>query len=152
MNEDLEGLSGELLLAEVKKLREGIRQHRDSMRHDLCWHHPIYGSYYPPLPSIGNRQRPWRVIAKFWLSVPKKPRILLAPRSLRDFGVGHVQILGIDDSVRELPVKTIYIFCSYTCHWCIGNLGNTLRQHLSYWGSHTWKIYTVHRDHHTASL
>jgi hypothetical protein len=27
-------------MAEVKKLREGIRAHRDSTKHELCWHHP----------------------------------------------------------------------------------------------------------------
>jgi hypothetical protein len=30
----------EELILEVKKLREGIRKHRDSTGHDLCWHHP----------------------------------------------------------------------------------------------------------------
>jgi hypothetical protein len=25
---------------EIKRLRQGIRQHRDSNRHELCWHHP----------------------------------------------------------------------------------------------------------------
>ena len=28
------------LVAEVKKLRAGIREHRDSAGHHLCWHHP----------------------------------------------------------------------------------------------------------------
>ena len=40
MDEDLEGLSREALIAEVKRLRQGIREHRDSSGHDLCWHHP----------------------------------------------------------------------------------------------------------------
>jgi hypothetical protein len=37
---DLEGLDREQLLSEVKRLRAGIRAHRDSTGHDLCWHHP----------------------------------------------------------------------------------------------------------------
>lgn len=37
---DLDGLSREQLLAEVKKLRAGIRAHRDATGHGLCWHHP----------------------------------------------------------------------------------------------------------------
>jgi hypothetical protein len=37
---DLEALNREQLLAEVKRLRAGIRAHRDSTGHDLCWHHP----------------------------------------------------------------------------------------------------------------
>jgi hypothetical protein len=39
-NQDLEFLTRDDLIAEVKKLRAGIRQHRDSSGHDLCWHHP----------------------------------------------------------------------------------------------------------------
>jgi len=40
MDEDLEQLSRDELVAEVRKLRAGIRQHRDSTKHELCWHHP----------------------------------------------------------------------------------------------------------------
>jgi hypothetical protein len=39
-DEDLEQLTRDELLAEVKKLRGGIRRHRDSTGHELCWHHP----------------------------------------------------------------------------------------------------------------
>ncbi len=39
-DEDLEQLTREELLAEVKKLRAGIRRHRDSTGHEMCWHHP----------------------------------------------------------------------------------------------------------------
>src|SRR5437773_8438392 len=28
------------ILVEVKRLRAGIRAHRDSSGHELCWHHP----------------------------------------------------------------------------------------------------------------
>ena len=40
MDEDLEAMSPEQLMAEVRKLRRGIRVHRDSTLHELCWHHP----------------------------------------------------------------------------------------------------------------
>jgi len=40
MDIDLDGLAREQLIDEVKKLRHGIREHRDSTGHDLCWHHP----------------------------------------------------------------------------------------------------------------
>lgn len=40
MDEDLQHFTREELIAEVRKLRDGIRQHRDSTRHELCWHHP----------------------------------------------------------------------------------------------------------------
>ena len=37
---DLEPLSRDALLAEVKRLRAGIRANRDASGHDLCWHNP----------------------------------------------------------------------------------------------------------------
>jgi hypothetical protein len=35
MDEDIEQMSREQLVAEVKRLRQGIRQHRDGTGHDL---------------------------------------------------------------------------------------------------------------------
>ena len=54
MDEDLERLSREALIAEVKRLRQGIREHRDSSGHDLCWHHPqLWGLLPEPIdPEI----------------------------------------------------------------------------------------------------
>ena len=40
MDEDLEHLTESQPIAEVKRLRAGIREHRDSTGHGLCWHHP----------------------------------------------------------------------------------------------------------------
>jgi hypothetical protein len=40
MDEDVEGMSREDLIAEVLRLRGGIREHRDSSGQELCWHHP----------------------------------------------------------------------------------------------------------------
>ena len=40
MDNDLHDMSRDQLIAEVKRLRAGIRAHRDSSGHDLCWHHP----------------------------------------------------------------------------------------------------------------
>ena len=52
MDEDLAGLSRDDLLAEVIRLRAGIRAHRDSSGHDLCWHHPqLWGLLPEPVPS-----------------------------------------------------------------------------------------------------
>ncbi|HKV12394.1 MAG TPA: hypothetical protein VJ725_29895 [Thermoanaerobaculia bacterium] len=56
MDEDLEGMSREQLLDEVRKLRQGIRQHRDSQMHELCWHHPALWGLLPektdPIPVV----------------------------------------------------------------------------------------------------
>ena len=40
LDSDLEGMSAKALADEVRKLRAGIREHRDSTGMDLCWHHP----------------------------------------------------------------------------------------------------------------
>jgi len=40
MDEDLKQLTRDQLITEIKKLRDAIRQHRDSTGHELCWHHP----------------------------------------------------------------------------------------------------------------
>lgn len=47
MDEDLQALTREQLLEEVRRLRAGIRTHRDSSGHDLCWHHPDLWSLLP---------------------------------------------------------------------------------------------------------
>ena len=56
MDSDLDEMNREELVAEVKKLREGIRKHRDSTGHDLCWYHPELWRLLPeqtdPLPSV----------------------------------------------------------------------------------------------------
>ncbi len=53
---DLEQMSREQLIAEARRLREGIRGHRDTSRHDLCWFHPALWSLLPektdPLPEV----------------------------------------------------------------------------------------------------
>lgn len=35
------------LIEEVVRLREGIRQHRDSSLHELCWHYPALWGLLP---------------------------------------------------------------------------------------------------------
>ncbi len=47
MDEDLEHFTREQLIEEVRKLRAGIREHRDSTQHELCWHHPQLWSLLP---------------------------------------------------------------------------------------------------------
>jgi len=47
MDADLDSLSRDALLAEVKKLRAAIRAHRDSSGHALCWYHPQLWSLLP---------------------------------------------------------------------------------------------------------
>ncbi|WP_182085880.1 hypothetical protein [Aureimonas sp. ME7] len=50
MDDDLHAMSREDLAAEVRRLRAGIREHRDSSGHDLCWFHPqLWGLLPEPL-------------------------------------------------------------------------------------------------------
>ena len=55
MDEDLKTMSRDQLVDEVKRLRSGIRKHRDSNGHDLCWHHPDLWGLLPertdPVPA-----------------------------------------------------------------------------------------------------
>jgi hypothetical protein len=56
---DLEGLDREQLLLEVKRLRAGIRAHRDSTGHDLCWHHPDLWGLLPERVTPDVAVPPW---------------------------------------------------------------------------------------------
>jgi hypothetical protein len=47
VDDDLDVLSREQLIEEVKRLRAGIRAHRDGTGHQLCWHHPALWSLLP---------------------------------------------------------------------------------------------------------
>ena len=56
VDEDLEQMTRDDLLGEVRKLRQGIREHRDSSMHALCWHHPVLWALLPektdPVPVV----------------------------------------------------------------------------------------------------
>jgi 2-methylisocitrate lyase-like PEP mutase family enzyme len=56
MDGDLRSLTREQLIAEALRLRAGIRKHRDSTGHDLCWHHPELWGLLPetsdPQPTV----------------------------------------------------------------------------------------------------
>ncbi|HTD49892.1 MAG TPA: hypothetical protein VK771_04790 [Acidimicrobiia bacterium] len=56
MDIDLQGLSREELISEVRTLRQAIRIHRDSSEHELCWHHPALWALLPnstdPVPDV----------------------------------------------------------------------------------------------------
>lgn len=56
MDEDLDGMGRENLAEEVRRLRAGIRRHRDARGQELCWHHPDLWALLPektdPLPAV----------------------------------------------------------------------------------------------------
>jgi hypothetical protein len=59
MDDDLENMTREQLVAEVKRLRDGIRQHRDSTGHDLCWHYPALWGLLPDKTDPVPKVPPW---------------------------------------------------------------------------------------------
>jgi len=54
MDADLDALSRDQLIVEVKRLRRAIREHRDATGHDLCWHHPALWELLPEkmIPAV----------------------------------------------------------------------------------------------------
>ena len=59
MDDDLQTLDRETLIAEVKRLRAGIRAHRDTSGHDLCWHHPDLWDLLPEKTEPAIAVPPW---------------------------------------------------------------------------------------------
>ena len=56
MDSDLTSMTREQLMAEVRRLRDGIRRHRDAAGQELCWHHPALWGLLPeatdPVPTV----------------------------------------------------------------------------------------------------
>ena len=56
MDDDIEQMSRDQLVAEIQRLRAGIRRHRDSSVHELCWHQPELWGLLPektdPVPIV----------------------------------------------------------------------------------------------------
>jgi hypothetical protein len=56
MDDDLDQLDREQLIALVKRMRAAIREHRDSSGQELCWHHPKLWGVLPeqtdPQPAV----------------------------------------------------------------------------------------------------
>ena len=89
MDADLDSLSHEELIAEVKRLRAGIRAHRDATGHELCWHHPALWSLLPersdPLPVVPDWPQFLRGCIRYRQSLDEQlPQI---PRSEDEYGV-----------------------------------------------------------------
>ena len=56
MDDDLDTMSRDQLIAKVRTLRAGIREHRDASMHELCWHQPELWGLLPettdPVPVV----------------------------------------------------------------------------------------------------
>lgn len=81
-------MSREELIAEVRKLRAGIRAHRDSSEHELCWHHPELWSLLPeksdPLPVVPAWPQFMRGCVRYRQSLDEQGSGF--PRTKKEFG------------------------------------------------------------------
>jgi hypothetical protein len=98
MDEDLESLSREQLLAEARRLRDAIREHRDSTGHDLCWHQPALWSLLPeavePRIAVPDWPQFMRGCVRYRQSLDEQ-----APQAARQ----HVEFAPTDDPARSTP-------------------------------------------------
>jgi hypothetical protein len=78
IDDDLIPMTREELLEQVKKLRAGIRAHRDATGHDLCWHHPALWSLLPEPIKPDIAVPPWaeflRGCIRYRASLNQPPR------------------------------------------------------------------------------
>ena len=85
MDKDVELMSKTQLIAEVKKLRAGIREHRDCSEHDLCWYHPDLWSLLPEKTNQAIQVPNWpqfmRGCIQYRLSLDKQlPETVRVPK------------------------------------------------------------------------
>lgn len=59
MDDDLDTLSREELIALARRMRCAIREHRDASGHDLCWHHPRLWALLPERTEPEIAVPPW---------------------------------------------------------------------------------------------
>ena len=87
MDEDLDRMSREELIAEVKKLRQGVRAHRDSTGNELCWHHPALWALLPegtdPVPTVPEWPQFLRGCVRYRQSLDEQ--LPHAPRSHQEY-------------------------------------------------------------------
>jgi hypothetical protein len=90
MDDDLEHFDRVALIAEVKRLREGIRAHRDSAGQGLCWHHPQLWALLPertdPLPEVPEWPQFLRGCLKYRESLDRQ--LPNAPRTRTEYEEG----------------------------------------------------------------
>lgn len=88
LDRDLDSLTREQLIDEIKKLRAGIRTHRDAAGHDLCWYHPHLWALLPEQvecrPTVPDWPQFMRGCVKYRASLDVQ--LPDAPRSHKAFG------------------------------------------------------------------
>jgi len=88
MDTDLDQMTREQLIAEARRLRAGIRAHRDTTGHELCWHHPDLWALLPektdPLPVVPEWPQFMRGCVRYRQSLDEQAG--RARRSDKEFG------------------------------------------------------------------
>lgn len=87
MDDDLDLMSRDELISEVKRLRAGIRAHRDTTEQELCWHHPALWGLLPeksdPQPTVPGWPQFIRGCVRYRQSLDQQ--LPDAPRTEREF-------------------------------------------------------------------
>jgi len=86
MDDDLDTMSREALVSEVRRLRDAIRAHRDSTAHELCWYHPDLWSLLPERLTPEVAVPPW----------PKFLRGCLKYRESLDRELPHAPVADVE--------------------------------------------------------
>lgn len=113
MDSDLDSMSREQLIAEAKKLREGIRKHRDSSDHELCWHHPALWGLLPersdPVPVVPEWPQFIEGCIRYRKSLdvqaPAAPRTTQPYKERDDNGAQHAEDEGPTDIATRVAEK-----------------------------------------------
>ncbi|MBC7989565.1 MAG: hypothetical protein H7Y19_08300 [Luteimonas sp.] len=87
MDADLDTLSREELIAELVRLRNAVRAHRDSSGHALCWHHPALWNLLPEQEQAAPIVPEWPVFLRGCLRYRQSldEQLPDAPRSSEEF-------------------------------------------------------------------
>jgi hypothetical protein len=108
MNDDLDHSTQTELIAEVRKLRAGIRQHRDSTGHDLCWHHPQPWGLLPEKvnPDLAAPEWPRFLRGRLRYRASLDAQLPDAPRMTEDdHSAGSAAALVITDNESRKETK-----------------------------------------------
>jgi hypothetical protein len=91
VDEELAELPRDALIAEIRRLRQGIRAHRDASGHELCWHHPALWGLLPdrtdPLPAVPEWPQFLRGCVRYRESLDRQ--LPNAPRTTEEHGDGR---------------------------------------------------------------
>jgi hypothetical protein len=88
LDSDLNSMSHGDLLAAARAMRAAIREHRDSIGHELCWHHPKLWGLLPDSPNSGMIVPEWPQFMRGCIRYRQslEEQLAAAPRTDREFG------------------------------------------------------------------